>query len=87
MPPEWYKPFENFPVDVPPLVPFGEGYRYHITGLHHDERGYPTNRPDEVQPWLELNADKLEARVVALPTREDVQIPVEEQLIVEMCGR
>jgi 2-oxoglutarate ferredoxin oxidoreductase subunit alpha len=53
VPPEWYKPFENFPVDVPPLVPFGEGYRYHITGLHHDERGYPTNRLDEVQPWLD----------------------------------
>jgi 2-oxoglutarate ferredoxin oxidoreductase subunit alpha len=53
VPPEWYKPFENFPVDVPPLVPFGEGYRYHITGLHHDERGYPTDRLDEVQPWLD----------------------------------
>jgi 2-oxoglutarate ferredoxin oxidoreductase subunit alpha len=57
VPPEWYKPFENFPegsnVNVPPLVPFGEGYRYHLTGLHHDERGYPTNRVDEIQPWLE----------------------------------
>ena len=53
VPPEWYKPFENYPTDVPPLVPFGQGYRYHITGLHHDERGYPTNRLDEVHPWLE----------------------------------
>lgn len=57
VPPEWYKPFENFPqgpnVDVPPLVPFGEGYRYHITGLHHDELGYPTNRLEEIHPWLE----------------------------------
>ncbi len=57
VPPEWYKPFENFPegpnVNVPPLVPFGEGYRYHLTGLHHDERGYPTERVDEIQPWLE----------------------------------
>jgi 2-oxoglutarate ferredoxin oxidoreductase subunit alpha len=53
VPPEWYKPYENFPNDVPPLVPFGEGYRYHITGLHHDERGYPTSRLDEIQTWLE----------------------------------
>ena len=53
VPPEWYKPFENFPADVPPLVPFGEGYRYHITGLHHDERGYPTARLDEIRPWQE----------------------------------
>ena len=52
VPPEWYKPFENIASDVPPLVPFGDGYRYHITGLHHDERGYPTERVDEIRPWL-----------------------------------
>ena len=27
---------------------FGEGYRYHVTGLAHDIRGYPTIRRDEV---------------------------------------
>jgi len=40
-----------------------------------------------VQGWLELDPQKLEAAVKALPTREDVQIPVEEQLIVELCSR
>ena len=40
-----------------------------------------------VQPWLQLDAQRLEATVAALPTREDVQIPVEEQLIIEMCSR
>ncbi|MGD2041405.1 MAG: 2-oxoacid:acceptor oxidoreductase subunit alpha, partial [Anaerolineae bacterium] len=29
VPPEWYEPFGNPPSDVPPLAPFGEGYRYH----------------------------------------------------------
>ncbi|HUV90618.1 MAG TPA: 2-oxoacid:acceptor oxidoreductase subunit alpha [Anaerolineae bacterium] len=60
VPPEWYKPYENLTTDVPPLVPFGEGYRYHITGLHHDERGYPTERQDEVEPWLERIFRKIE---------------------------
>jgi len=41
-------------------VPFGEGYRYHVTGLHHDERGYPTERQDEVEPWLERIFRKIE---------------------------
>jgi small subunit ribosomal protein S4 len=40
-----------------------------------------------IQPWLQLNTDRLEGTVVSLPTRDDVQIPVEEQLIVEMCSR
>jgi len=63
VPPEWYKPFENFPSDVSPLVPFGEGYRYHITGLHHDERGYPTNRLDEIRPWLERIFRKIDRSI------------------------
>jgi 2-oxoglutarate ferredoxin oxidoreductase subunit alpha len=60
VPPDWYKPYENYPLDVPPLVPFGEGYRYHITGLHHDERGYPTDRPDEIRPWQRRMQLKIE---------------------------
>lgn len=43
--------------------------------------------PPPVQPWLERDVNKLQGRVVSLPTRDDVQIPVEEQLIVEMCSR
>ncbi len=50
-PPEWYKPYGRTANDVPPLAPFGTGYRYHITGLHHDEAGFPTDVVDEVRPW------------------------------------
>ena len=39
------------------------------------------------QNWLQLDSTKPEAAVVALPTRDDVQIPVEEQLVVEFCSR
>lgn len=40
-----------------------------------------------VQNWLQLDAPKLSAEVLALPTRDDVMIPVEEQLIVELCSQ
>lgn len=39
------------------------------------------------QSWLQLDAGRLEATVVAMPTRDDIQIPVEEQLVVEFCSR
>jgi len=39
------------------------------------------------QAWLQIEPGKLEATVLALPGREDVLIPVEEQLIVEFCSR
>ncbi len=37
--------------------------------------------------WLEFNADKLEGQVKVLPSREQVDIPVEEHLIVEFYSR
>jgi small subunit ribosomal protein S4 len=40
-----------------------------------------------LQNWLKLDLTKLEAEIVAVPTREDVMIPVEEQLVVELCGQ
>jgi small subunit ribosomal protein S4 len=39
------------------------------------------------QSWLQVDEKKLEFTVVSLPTREDVQIPVEESLIVEFASR
>jgi len=39
------------------------------------------------QSWLQLDQGKPEATVVAMPTRDDVQIAVEEQLVVEFCSR
>jgi 2-oxoglutarate ferredoxin oxidoreductase subunit alpha len=52
MPPEWYIPYADTASGVPPMGIFGDGYRYHVTGLIHDVRGYPTERPDEVVPFL-----------------------------------
>lgn len=37
--------------------------------------------------WLSLNEEMMEARVIALPAREDIDIPIEEHLIVELYSR
>ncbi|MGZ3614463.1 MAG: 2-oxoacid:acceptor oxidoreductase subunit alpha [Thermodesulfobacteriota bacterium] len=52
VPPEWYIPFEDTPSGIPAMANFGEGYRYHVTGLTHDIRGFPTSRPDEIGPFI-----------------------------------
>jgi len=36
-----YKPYEPAGDQVPEMAHAGEGYRFHVTGLTHDERGYP----------------------------------------------
>lgn len=61
IPPEWYYPYDEEFGDVPPMVPFGMGYRYHITGLHHNRSGFPTLRPDEIRSWVNRVFRKIEA--------------------------
>ncbi len=38
-------------------------------------------------PWLEVDRDNLRARVLLLPRREDIAIPIQEQLIVELYSK
>jgi len=40
-----------------------------------------------VPAWLELNAAEFQGKVVALPKREDVALPVNEKLIVELYSK
>ena len=37
--------------------------------------------------WLEVDGPNMKARVLALPTRQDVTIPVEEHLVVELYAK
>ena len=38
-------------------------------------------------PWIDINRDNLSGKIVALPKREDIQLPVNEQLIVELYSK
>jgi 2-oxoglutarate ferredoxin oxidoreductase subunit alpha len=53
VPPEWYHPYKTDASLVPDLADLGRGYRYHVTGLVHDEKGFPTRRPDEAGPFYD----------------------------------
>ena len=37
--------------------------------------------------WLEGNTDKLEGKLIALPAREDIDLPIEEHLIIELYSK
>ncbi len=45
------------------------------------------NASRPVPAWLDLNAEALSAKVVALPEREQIGVPVEEHLIVEFYSK
>jgi len=40
-----------------------------------------------VPPWLQLDREGLKAKVISLPKREDVNFPIQEQMIVELYSK
>ena len=60
VPPDQYLPFGETPTGVPPMADFGEGYRYHVTGLYHDPRGLPKDSPDVVDSVMRRLMRKIE---------------------------
>ncbi len=66
IPQDDFKPYSNAEL-VPPLGYFGCGLRFNVTGLTHDERGFPTNRADEAKLLL----DRLEAKLLPLQNEKE----------------
>jgi len=58
--PEEYLPFKPDSDLVPPMANAGEGYRFHVTGLTHDERGYPAMTVEAQDKLIRRLVDKIE---------------------------
>ena len=58
-PPQEYLPFQPDEDLVPPMVEAGTGYRFHVTGLTHDEKGYPDMNWQRQQECVGRLIDKI----------------------------
>ncbi|MCE5333017.1 MAG: 2-oxoacid:acceptor oxidoreductase subunit alpha [Desulfobacteraceae bacterium] len=54
-----FKPFEPGENGVAPMAHAGEGYRVHVTGLTHDERGYPVMTAEAHAEMIARITDKI----------------------------
>lgn len=52
VPANWYKHFEITPSFKSPMASFGDGYRFHVTGLTHNEEGFPTSDSKKIHDKL-----------------------------------
>jgi 2-oxoglutarate ferredoxin oxidoreductase subunit alpha len=57
--PEKYLPYKPDADLVPPMAVAGEGYRFHVTGLTHDERGYPVMTAEAQDGLVRRLVDKI----------------------------
>ena len=51
------------------------------------EQGTQFAAQNPVPTWLEANFENLSGRVLHLPKRQDVNLPINEQLIVELYSK
>lgn len=58
-----YKIFETDDSLIPEMVKAGDGYRIHVTGLTHDERGYPAMNTQAQQKLVERLVGKIRRNV------------------------
>ena len=58
--PDEYWPYVPDADLVPPMANTGEGYRFHVTGLTHDERGYPVMTPETQEKLVKRLVEKVE---------------------------
>jgi 2-oxoglutarate ferredoxin oxidoreductase subunit alpha len=41
------------------MASFGDGYRHHVTGLIHDQKGFPTQKPAEIAAFMDRQFRKI----------------------------
>ncbi len=72
VPPDRYRPYACGEDLVPPMAIAGEGYRFHVTGLTHDDRGYPMTVASAQEQYVQRLIDKIRRNV------DDIVIVEEE---------
>ncbi|MFH1169438.1 MAG: 2-oxoacid:acceptor oxidoreductase subunit alpha [Chloroflexota bacterium] len=60
LPPGEYQPYMPDEDLVPPMANAGEGYRFHVTGLTHDEKGYPVMTAEAQDKLIRRLVEKIE---------------------------
>ena len=67
---------------VPPMANFSGGYRYHVTGLMHDETGFPTNSTKQTQILMDRLMDKINKNLDDILIYDEYKVEDCEELFI-----
>lgn len=82
VPPEEYLPFKPDDDLVPPMTCAGDGYSVHVTGLTHDERGYPVTTAEAHEVLIQRLVDKIRKNVDSIIKYEETYMEDAEIVVV-----
>ena len=77
-----FRPFEPGPNGVPPMAAAGEGYRIHVTGLTHDQRGYPVMTVETQEAMMAQIMGKIQRNLADIIRLEEYRIEDAEFVVV-----
>jgi len=85
-PPEERKGYKAFDASkqVAPLAPFFQGYHFHVTGLTHDETGFPTENTAIAQALMDRLQSKLTDNLDDILKWDEYQVDDAEILLVSV---
>lgn len=84
-PPESSHDYVPYQIDeslIPAMANFGEGHRYHVTGLTHGENGLPTGKPEVVKKYMQRLMSKLNPYLDQIQLYEEVLLDDAEYIVV-----
>lgn len=73
VPPGNYYPFEPSFNGVSPLPEYGTGYRFHVTGLFHNYKGFPTSDQKEISSLMDRLQNKIKNHIKEFFKLEEYQ--------------
>ncbi len=82
LPPKEFLAFKPKDDLVPDMPRVGEGYNVHVTGLTHDERGYPDMRPEVQAVLVKRLVEKITKNVDQITLFEEDQVEGAEVVVV-----
>jgi len=80
--PDQFQPYATGPDLVPDVPPIASGYSFHITGLTHDERGYPSMTPETQDHLVRRLQDKILNAVEKITLTEEENLDDAEVVVV-----
>jgi len=79
------EPFLSYAPDedlVPPIAHAGEGYKVHMTGLTHDERGYPATSAEIHDKLINRLVDKIRLNAPKIELHEEIGLDDADVVVV-----
>ncbi|MGM0445973.1 MAG: transketolase C-terminal domain-containing protein, partial [Bacillota bacterium] len=83
--PEDFNPYEETEDHIPPMPAYGEGYRYHTTGLFHDKTGFPRGKTEDAKKLMDRLMAKIEENMDIISLYE-TDIREEDEVVVLAYG-